>query len=138
MSLDHLLQKYPGAETFRIGDSEALSARLLGLISAGAKAATCMALRDVESGEETMPEPGRRDIALHWDGRPALVIETQEISLRRFCDVAADFALAEGENDSLEGWRADHQAYFTRNGGFDPDMTLVCERFRVVEILEPP
>ncbi|MBX2855882.1 MAG: ASCH domain-containing protein [Rhodobacteraceae bacterium] len=138
MTLDHLLQKYPNAETFRCGDSEALSARLLGLMCAGAKTATCMAQRDVETGVEAMPKPGRRDIALHWDGRPALVIETLEVSHRRFCDVDADFALAEGENDSLEGWRADHETYFTRNGGFDPEMTLVCERFRVVEIVEPP
>ncbi|MEO1277180.1 MAG: ASCH domain-containing protein, partial [Pseudomonadota bacterium] len=42
-------------------------------------------------------------------------------------------ALAEGENDSLEGWRADHRAYFERNGGWSPDMMLLCERFRVIE-----
>ena len=50
-------------------------------------------------------------------------------------DVDADFALAEGENDSLEGWRRDHAAYFTRNGGFDPGMMLLCKRFEMVEDL---
>ena len=44
-------------------------------------------------------------------------------------------ALAEGENDTLEGWRADHEAYFARNGGFDPEMMLVFEQFEVVEDL---
>jgi hypothetical protein len=34
---------------------------------------------------------------------------------------------------NLSGWRRDHQAYFERNGGFDPEMLLVCERFRLVE-----
>lgn len=80
-----------------------------------------------------MPEEGRRDIALEWDGAAALVIETLEVEVRRFCDVDADFALAEGENETLEGWQADHRAYFERNGGWDPEMELVCERFRMAE-----
>ena len=43
---------------------------------------------------------------------------------------------AEGEGDScLEDWRAGHRRYFTRNGGFAPDMMLWCERFRLVEII---
>lgn len=79
-----------------------------------------------------MPVVGRRDIALDWDGAPALVIETTEVTIRRFCDVDADFALAEGENETLEGWQADHRRFFERNGGWDAEMDLVCERFRLV------
>ena len=51
---------------------------------------------------------------------------------QRFCDVDEDFALFE---DDLEGWRKGHQQYFERNGGFDNEMVLVCERFKVVEVL---
>lgn len=65
------------------------------------------------------------------------MIETLEVSVVRFCDVGEDFALAEGENDDLAGWRRDHQVFFERNGGFDPEMDLVCERFKVVEDLQP-
>jgi uncharacterized protein YhfF len=36
---------------------------------------------------------------------------------------------------NLAGWRAGHKDYFERNGGFSPDMELVCERFRLVETL---
>jgi len=43
------------------------------------------------------------------------------------------FALAEGENDCLEGWQLDHQAYFDRNGGFDQEMALVCECFELIK-----
>ena len=43
-------------------------------------------------------------------------------------------ALAEGEGD-FEEWKRGHIAYFTRNGGYDPDMLLVCERFRLIEVL---
>ena len=79
-----------------------------------------------------MPVVGRRDTALNWDGTPALIIETLEVIQMRFCDVGECFALAEGENDDLEGWRRDHQQYFERNGGFDSEMMLVCERFKLV------
>jgi uncharacterized protein YhfF len=50
----------------------------------------------------------------------------------RFCDVNESFALAEGENDDLQGWRRGHQRYFERHGDFDNDMMLVCERFKLV------
>lgn len=132
------MARYPGAATFTFGDSRALCDRLLALVRAGRKTATCGALRDFGAGGEALPEPGRRDIALDWDGRPALVIETVAVEIVRFCDVGPDFALAEGEDASLEGWQAGHRAFFARNGGFDPGMDLVCERFRLVEDLAPP
>ena len=133
--LESLKERYPGAETFQFGDSRALCDELLALVRSGHKTATCGALRDFAAGGEAMPQAGRRDIALDWDRRPALVIETVEVTVRRYCDVDEAFALAEGENDSLKGWREDHRRYFERNGGFDPKMELVCERFRLVEDL---
>lgn len=135
MTLDAVLARYPGAETFRFGDGPELSAELLALVRAGRKTATCGALRDFEADGEPLPVAGRRDIALEWDGRPALVIETVEVTLRRFSEVDADFALAEGENETLQGWQEGHRRYFERNGGWDPEMMLVCERFRLVEDL---
>lgn len=133
MTLQEALARYPGAATFTFGDSVALSAELLALVRTGAKTATCGALRDYGPGGEAMPEVGRRDIALDWNGAPALVIETTEITICRFDEVTETFALAEGENDSLEGWRTDHRRYFERNGGWSEGMTVVCERFRVIE-----
>lgn len=130
-----LRRRYPDAATFVFGDDRALCDALLALVRVGRKTATCGAARDYASGGEPMPVVGRRDVALDWDGRPALVIETREVTLRRFCDVDADFALAEGENDDLAGWQRDHRAYFERNGGFDPQMELVCERFVLIEDL---
>ncbi|MFV0302112.1 MAG: ASCH domain-containing protein [Paracoccus sp. (in: a-proteobacteria)] len=119
---------------FTFGDSRELCDRLLALVRSGAKTATCGALRDFTEGGEAMPVIGRRDVALDWDGRPALLIETVEVVIRRFCDVPEDFALAEGEGD-FDEWKRGHIAFFTRNGGFDPAMELVCERFRLVEVL---
>ncbi len=124
-----------GASTFTFGDTEALCNRLLELVRQGQKTATCDALQAYEAGDEVLPVVGRRDVALNWDGTPALVIETTDVTMTRFCDVEASFVLAEGENEDLEGWRNDHQVYFERNSGFDPEMMLVCERFKLVRNL---
>lgn len=130
-----LKARYKGAETFTFGDSRALCDELLALVRSGAKTATCGALRDFAAGAEALPVAGRRDIARDWDGAPALVIETTEVTIRRFCDVGADFALAEGEVETLAGWKEGHRRYFGRNGGWSDDMELVCERFRLIEDL---
>ena len=135
MTLDEVKRRYPDAETFCFGDSRALCDELLALVRAGTKTATCGALRDFEEGGEALPVVGRQDIALDWDGRPVVVIETTEVTTRRYCDVDANFALAEGENATLDEWQAHHAAYFERNGGFDPEMALICERFRLIEDL---
>ncbi|ARC88508.1 ASCH domain-containing protein [Rhodovulum sp. MB263] len=131
---DALKQRYPTAETFRFGDSAASSETLLSLVRSGKKTATCGALRDYENGEP-MPAIGRRDIALSWDGTPALVIETVELVQCRFDEVTEAMALAEGEDDSLEGWRKGHGSYFERNGGFSPDLQILWERFILIEDL---
>ncbi len=134
MTLAEALARYPGAASFQFaeGDPE-LSARLLALVRSGRKTATCQALSVYESGAETAPAVGRRDIALDPDGRPALAIETVSLFTCRFDEVDEAFALAEGENDSLAGWRRDHEAWFRRTSGFSPDMIVVCERFRMIE-----
>jgi uncharacterized protein YhfF len=125
--------RYPGAESFVFGDGPDLSAHLIALVRQGAKRATCGALRDYQSGAEAMPVVGRMDIVRGWDGGADLVIRTTSVQIIRFCDVTADFALSEGEDATLAGWQAGHAAFFARNGGFDPEMELVCERFELVE-----
>ena len=135
MTLDELEDKYPGAQTFTFGDSRPLCNLLLKLVREGRKTATSTALREYDDNPAGMPTVGRRDICLDWDGNPMLVIETTEVSVLRFDAVGVDFALAEGENTSLDAWQESHRRYFARNGGFSPEMLLVCERFRVVEDL---
>lgn len=134
MDIKQALEKYPGATIFDFGDSKELSDNLLALVRAGKKTATCAAMREYIEEKEKLPEIGRKDIAVNFEDRsPALVIETTEVTQKRFCDIDESFALEEGENDDLAGWRQDHQAYFERNGGFHNEMILVCERFKLIE-----
>jgi uncharacterized protein YhfF len=132
-----LPDQYRDAVTFAFGDSPVLADELLALVLAGKKTATCSALRDYAGDSVDKPVVGRRDVVLDGAGKPAAVIETVEVTYRRFDEVDPDFARDEGESDgTLEQWRHDHESYFCRNGGFSPDMDLLCERFRLVEILK--
>ncbi|UXO82970.1 ASCH domain-containing protein [Brucella intermedia] len=133
--MTQLPEPYRDAVTFAFGDSPELADELLALVLAGRKTATCAALASFGEYGEPMPVIGRRDVVLDGRGRPAVVIETVELTVRRFDEVDAAFAEDEGEGP-LDDWRKGHEAYFRRNGGFSPDMKLLCERFRVVEVLK--
>ncbi len=134
MKNDYIDEKYPNNEKFKIGDNEQLCTELTELVRKGKKTATCGALRDFGTGKEAMPTVGRIDIVLNWDGTPALAIRTKSVEIKRFCEVDEEFALLEGEDESLGEWQDGHKAYFERNGGFDLQMELVCECFELVEV----
>lgn len=122
-----------GLERFRFGDSPALADELAGLVLAGLKTATCWAASD-----GLLTEVGKVMVMCDGSGTDLAVVQTIELTQRRFHEVDAAFAFDEGENDrTLAGWRRAHQQYFTRLGNFTPDMLLYCERFRVVTSLEP-
>jgi len=85
-----------------------------------------------------IPEVGLISIVLDGAGQPLCIIETVEVTQRRFDEVDADFARAEGEGDfSLDYWRDAHQTFFSRTlpkigKQFSADMPLVCERFQLI------
>lgn len=132
-SLQDIIDANPDAETFRFGDSRALCDEILALIRAGRKTATCEAMRVYTDGGDAMPETGRRDVALNWDGTPALMLETVEVSIRGWDEMDAELVAAQGEFRDLAHWQQGYRAYFERNGGWSPDMKIMCERFRIVQ-----
>jgi len=121
-----------GLEAHMFGDGPDLANQLLALILEGKKTATCWDAAEGLKGSEVGKSWAVKDGA----GVVRCVLETVELTQRRFSEVDADFAFEEGEDDrTLASWRAAHQSYFTRNGGFAPDMLLNCERFRLVQIV---
>lgn len=135
MDIIDVARYYPDATSFKFGDNEALCQKLISLVRSGHKTATCDAVASYERDGVPIPEVGGFSIALNWDNTPALVIKTLSVVFIPFNEVKEEFALSEGENDSLIGWREEHQVYFDRNAGFSPEMLLVCERFRMVRDL---
>jgi uncharacterized protein YhfF len=124
-------EKYRSLRSFAFGDSPALADELLDLVLKGVKTATCST-----EDEPNTSTQGERWIVLDGRGMPRCVIETTEVVYRRYNEVDAAFAHDEGEGDrSLAYWRKAHRQYFGRQGKFSEDMMLMCERFRLVEIL---
>jgi uncharacterized protein YhfF len=115
-------------ESFAFGDGPELADELLVLVLEGRKRATCWAVSEGMKGAEI----GKCMVALDGAGRPRAVLQTLELTQRRFDEVDAAFAFDEGEGDPLAFWRAAHQSYFTRLKLYRPDMMLWCERFRLV------
>lgn len=111
-----------------------LAEDLLLQVLAGKKTATCMPLAKLTAAGTPIPEPGKRDVVLDGDGVPACTVETVAVMTCRFDEVTEAFARAEGE-PSLDAWRIAQSRHFARNGGFTPAMKLVCEEFKVVEML---
>jgi uncharacterized protein YhfF len=130
VKLETIPETYRGLRTFAFGDGPELADELLDLVISGVKTATCST-----EDEPNTSTPGERWIVLDGRGDPRCVIETTDISYRRFDEVDAAFAFDEGEGDrSLSYWREAHRRYFTRQGRFSETMTLMCERFRLVEV----
>ena len=120
-------------ERFSFGDSAALADELADLVLAGKKHATCWA-----ASEGLLTSVGKRMVMLDGSGVPRAILETVELVQKRFSEVDETFAFDEGEGDrTLAFWRTAHRRYFERRGSFAPDMLLYCERFRVVERIEP-
>jgi uncharacterized protein YhfF len=132
--VNSLAEQYRSLRSFAFGDSPELADELLALVLQGTKTATCST-----EDEPNLSSPGERWIVLDGRGKPRCVIESTEIAYRRFDEVDAVFAHEEGEGDrSLAYWREAHRRYFGRLGKFSEDMMLMCERFRLVEILDDP
>lgn len=122
--------KYQDLRSFAFGDSPELADELLDLVIRGIKTATCST-----EDEPNTSTPGERWIVLDGSGTPRCVIESTEVSYRRYNEVDSAFAYEEGEGDrSLAYWRQAHRNYFSRLGRFSEDMMLMCERFRLVEV----
>ena len=87
---------------------------------------------------DPVPQPGDFAIVTDWNGEAKAVIRTHTVDIRKFHEVDAAFAYAEGEDDrSLAWWRDAHRAYYRRalaGSGcrVDDDLEIACEYFDLV------
>lgn len=133
MDMTGIPERYRDCRTFSFGDGPELATELAALVVAGRKRATVNT-----PDAPDCPKVGELWIVLDGDKRPVCVIETLELFPRRFDEIDEAFAFEEGEDDrTLASWREAHENYFRRLGVFSPDMILLCERFRLVEVFAP-
>ena len=120
------------------GDSPEMADELGTLIAQGTKTASCSSLWDWEAEGKSLPGNGLITIVLDGRGEPLCIVETTDTTVRKYNEVDAEFARAEGEGDlSLNFWRAAHKNFFSRTlpkigKEFSEDLPVVCERFRVI------
>ncbi|MCA9303396.1 MAG: ASCH domain-containing protein, partial [Phycisphaerales bacterium] len=120
------------------GDSPEMADRLLKLILAGTKTATCSSRWEWEHEHQTPLTVGALAVITDGTNQPRCVIETTAVVETPFNEVTPEFAYHEGEGDrSYEYWRREHWAFFARTLpriGKEPaeTMLLLCERFRVI------
>jgi uncharacterized protein YhfF len=123
-----------------------LRERLVAAILSGEKTTTTGLYEEYLREGEPLEEPGSRSLVVDSDGRAVAVIETLEVELRRFADVGLQFAIDEGEGfETVEAWREAHARFFTSPemvaalgdppAMIDDDTIVVCETFRVVELV---
>lgn len=130
--------KFDSAWAF--GDNPRLADELLELVLSGIKTGTAQNYELIEAQGLAMPFAGGLSILLDSQGQPRAIIETTKVEVVPFAEVTAEFAYSEGEDDrSLESWRYEHEVFFTRElqregKPFDPEMRVVCETFRLVDI----
>jgi uncharacterized protein YhfF len=128
--MNRVPEQYRHLRTFAFGDNPELADELLELVVKGVKTATCST-----EDEPNTSTPGECWVVLDGRREPRCVIESTEVTYRRFHEIDAGFAYDGGEGDrSLAYWRDAHRAYFGRLGRFSEEMMLMCERFRLVEV----
>ncbi|MFV0634580.1 ASCH domain-containing protein [Demequina sp.] len=124
-------------EVWAFGATPDHADELLALVLEGIKTGTASSLWDYEHAGEKVPEVGDLSIILDGAGEPRAVLETTAIEIVPFDQVDAEHAAAEGEGDrTLAHWRAVHERYWREHSdsprGYEPDMPVICERFRVL------
>lgn len=120
------------------GRTSEMADNLGDLVKRGVKIATASLAWAYEADGEPYPEIGDMSIILDGRGDPMCIIETTDVEVIAFNAVGEKHAYEEGEGDrSLEYWREVHWAFFAEECkaiGREPagDMTVVCERFRLI------
>ena len=110
---------------------------LLQLVLSGKKRATASSLWSHENEGESIPKVGDLSIVTDWEGIPQCVIETTAVTIIPFEEITYDICKREGEDDTLESWRAGHIKFFKEEGDifgyeFSNKMPVIFEDFEVV------
>lgn len=113
---------------------------LLDLVLKGQKRATSSSVLGYRIEGEEIPKAGNISVITDWDGNPRCVVRTTKVRIIPYKDITFDIAKLEGEDDTLESWRNNHEAFFKEEGmelgyEFSEDMEVIFEEFEVVEIL---
>jgi uncharacterized protein YhfF len=111
-----------------------LRRQLVEAVLRGEKTATAGLAEEFERDGEPVPRPGDRYVLHDFDDIAVAIVEITAASVVPAHEIDLQFARDEGEGfESVEDWRAAHEAFFERT--IDDDTLIVTQRFRLVERL---
>lgn len=131
-----LPEQYRNAPAFSFGDSPEMADSGARDVVDRKQVATCGAYDILSRGDAVMPQEGLVEIVLNGAGDPVCAIESWKVDIKRYDEIDDQFARDEACADLAE-WQAIHEAYFRRKRCFSPDMKIVRQYFRVVEVFQP-
>ena len=118
------------------GGNVVLANKLQQLVLEGKKTATTGLYKNTS---QIVSKVGDMAVIISYTGKPFCIIEYTKITLVPFLNVTHEYIVKEGEGDKdVESWRNSHRNFFLREYPilFNDDSLVVCEEFKVVEILE--
>ena len=121
---------------WNFGGDEFLTNKLQQLVLKGEKTASTGLYKNTS---QIVSKVGDMAVIISYTGKPFCIIEYTKITLVPFLNVTHEYIVKEGEGEKdVESWRNSHRNFFLREypGLFNDDSLVVCEEFRVVEILE--
>jgi uncharacterized protein YhfF len=122
-----------------IGSTPSTADEGVALILDGIKTGTSSAYWHYPDGR--IPFVGALSVLLDGSGRARAVLQTEEVEVKPFGAVNADFAFAYGEGDrTLDWFRSEIGAWYrgeaARHGkSFSDDTPIICERFTILRRL---
>ncbi len=128
-------------DVFFFGGGPPLAAKLAHMVVKGVKRGTTCWLAASERDGSPIPRVGAISIVTDGFGYPLCAIRSEKVEQRRFRDIDAALAFAEGEGDrTLEDWRECHLAYFREEAAqlglrFDEDQQVLFEHFSLLAVL---
>lgn len=123
--------------SWAFGATPAHADALLSLVLDGVKTGTASSQWDYDETGDPEPYAGELSIVLDGSGAPRAVLETTSVRTVPFDEVTDEHAHSEGEGDlTLAYWRESHERYWRNHSenprGFEVDMPIICERFRLI------
>ena len=127
----------PYSGEFVLGEDEIMCLELTALVLSGKKTATFTAMDSFILDNEPLPKVGDTYIVTDWNEIPLCIIQTTKVDILPYKQVTWEMAAKEGEDDSLESWRENHDAFFQEDADFmgyefSPEMPVVFEEFKVL------
>lgn len=128
----------PLYECFMFGLKKPVVDELLDLVLKGQKRATASSILSFKDAKP--PHVGDYSLVLNYEGEPKAIIQTQKTLMMPFNELTFEIVKAEGEDDTLESWQANHRRFFSEEGAllgyeFSETMPVLFEWFEVIEIL---